>query len=133
MILRSLSLGLLVSGFALVVGAADEKKDAKKDEKKVDTAVFDKHYAKLDADSDGKVTADEFAFLPNVYKEAARRASNTQLAAIFAKLDKNKDKSISKEEYRKINEFVTPMETPKKKVDPKKKEEPKKPGEEKKK
>ena len=109
-------------GWAWIAGAADEKKDAKK----ADTTVLDKQFAKLDADSDGKVTAEEFAFLPNVNRDA-RRANNAQLVAIFSKLDKNKDKSISEEEYRKITDFVKPTETPKKKEPPKKKNDPKKP------
>ena len=65
------------------------------------------------------MTGDEFAFLPNVMKDA-KRSSNVQLAAIFAKLDKNKDKSITAEEFKKVTEFVKPKEDPKKKVEPKK-------------
>lgn len=100
----------------LVAGAADEKKE---DKKKSAVAETDKYFAKLDADSDGKVTGDEFAFLPNVMKDA-KRAKNNELAAIFGKLDKNKDKSISSEEFRKITEYVKPKDDPKAKVDPKK-------------
>lgn len=65
------------------------------------------------------MTADEFAFLPNVMKDA-KRAKNAELAAIFGKLDKNKDRAISSEEFKKVTDFVKPKDDPKKKVDPKK-------------
>lgn len=115
MTIRLASFAVLVLTLSLGISSAEEKKGTK-GESKTDTG---KQYAKLDADSDGKVTAEEFAFLPNVMKDA-KRSSNAQLAAVFAKLDKNKDKSISAEEFKKVTDFVKPKETTKK-VEPKKK------------
>ncbi len=123
MIIRLSAFALLTFGMTVLTPAADEKKGKGKKDAQSEADGF---YAKLDNDEDGKVTAKEFVFLPNVMRDA-RRASNTFLTQLFARLDKNKDKSISKEEFSIIRDFVKPTDPPKKKkADPKKKKNDKK-------
>lgn len=97
--------------FCAVVVVSVHAEDKKKADEKPDT---DKMFTKLDADTDGKVTAEEFAFLPNVMKDA-KRAKNTELTAAFAKLDKNKDKKLTAEEFKKVGEIFAAKTDPKKK------------------
>ena len=107
MLFRLIAFCLLASLF-VTANAADEKKKA---DTKPDTQ---KMFDKLDSDGDGKVTLEEFAFLPNTMKDA-KRASNAELAATFAKLDTSKDKKLTADEFKKISDIGLVKADPKKK------------------
>ena len=90
----------VMAGFAANLTAAEEEK---KDKKKADPAA---RFAKLDKDSDGKVSAEE---LKAGFKKKPEMAEK-----ILKAKDKNKDGSLSKEEF-------VAKRTPKKKGDAAKK------------
>ncbi len=68
----------------LVVSAADPAKPK---------ADPEKAFKKLDANGDGKVTAEEFKASPAAQKDAAKAEAS------FAKKDKDGDKSLTLEEF----------------------------------
>lgn len=76
---------MVIMGGSLV--QAEEKEEPKK--KKADP---EKQFARLDADSDGKLTLAEF-----VGKREGEKKTRAEKA--FAKKDKDDDKSLSKEEF----------------------------------
>ena len=59
-------------------------------------------FKKLDANSDGKVTKEEFAkFAENKPKATAKPGASDKL---FSKLDANGDGALSAEEFKKLSE-----------------------------
>jgi len=89
----------------------DEKPDAKgklgKFAGKIDKA---KIFAKLDADSDGKLTKDEFKkFTETIGEKLKDKGKGGKLPEgalgdkLFEKMDANKDGSVSKEEFEKAD------------------------------
>jgi len=87
-IIKLLSLAAIGAAFSLTAAFADDDKEKKPEKKKADPAA---RFAKLDADSDGKVTADE---LKAGFKKKPEMAEKMMKAK-----DKNKDGSLSKEEF----------------------------------
>ena len=79
---------LSVLALASFVNAADE--GAKKEKPKMDPA---KAFAKMDANSDGSVSKEEYMATPQAKKDAAKAEKS------FAGRDKDKDGKISKEEF----------------------------------
>jgi hypothetical protein len=92
--------GVMAAFSANFATAAEEEKKAKK---KADPAA---RFAKLDKDSDGKLTAEEL--------KAAFKKKPEMAEKILKSKDKNKDGNLSKEEF-------TAKRTPKKKGDAAKK------------
>jgi len=91
-------------------GPADAAKAAKKKKAEpLDTAAL---YKKVDADSDGKVTLDEFKKLftfqaaPKGKKGAP--AVEPDLETVFKSLDANGDKTLSAEEFKGVIGAVYP-------------------------
>jgi len=82
---------LSVLALASFVNAADE--GAKKEKPKMDPA---KAFAKLDANSDGSVSKEEFLASPGAKKDAAKAEES------FAKRDKDKDGKLTKEEFSAV-------------------------------
>ncbi len=82
---------LAVALFVVVgpAGAADEKKDGKKRERPSAEQIF----KKLDADSDGKITADELA------KSRRFDGDTDKAAAAIKRMDTDKNGSVSLEEF----------------------------------
>jgi len=72
------------------IDAADEKK---KEKKPMDRAAI---FAKLDTNSDGKLSKDEFGTRAKTDEQKER------VAKAFARIDKDKDGSISKEEFTSV-------------------------------
>ena len=113
---RFLSLAVIL-GLAFAVGAADAKKK-KKDQAADLTAVF----AKLDKDSDKKVTKEEFdAFkglaTPKPGKEGKEPKGIAEARAEwFKKLDANSDSSLSADEFAKVKEAIAARPAKKKKA-----------------
>jgi len=112
---RFLSLAV-VFGLAFTVGAADEKK--KKDQAADLTAVF----AKLDKDSDKKVTKEEFnAFkglaIPKPGKEDKEPKGIAEARdEWFKKLDANTDSALTAEEFAKVKDAIAARPAKKKKA-----------------
>jgi Ca2+-binding EF-hand superfamily protein len=108
--LRKLFALVAVAAFAPVVFAEDEKKA---DEKKPDRS---KVFAALDADSDGKLTKDEYKKSLEKMTEKAKdkggekgdkaaaaleKIGEKMIDKLFDKLDADKDGTISKDEFEK--------------------------------
>src|SRR5436305_14927869 len=101
-------LALAVTAAALTLpGAAFAGKGKKKG------PDLDAVFAKLDANSDGKLSPAEFAKVKDeLHKKKADAAApkkpgkagkgSKKLAALFAKLDTNNDGSLSKDEFKKV-------------------------------
>jgi Ca2+-binding EF-hand superfamily protein len=79
---------LSVLALASFVNAAEG--DAKKEKPKMDPA---KAFAKMDANSDGSISKEEYMATPQAKKDAAKAEKS------FAGRDKDKDGKISKEEF----------------------------------
>ena len=99
-----------VIGFASTASAADaEKKKKKKDGPDIG-AIF----AKLDANSDGKVDAKEFAAFTGLMhgkkgekgKGKPPEGAAERREELFKKLDANKDGSLTLEEFSKVKELA---------------------------
>lgn len=111
---RFLSLAVIL-GLAFTVGAADEKK--KKKQAPDLTAVF----AKLDANSDKKVTKEEFdAFkglaTPKPGKEGKEPKGIAEARGDwFKKLDANTDNSLTADEFAKVKDAIAARPAKKKK------------------
>jgi Ca2+-binding EF-hand superfamily protein len=86
--MKAITTILSVLALASFVNAAEG--DAKKDKPKMDP---EKAFAKLDANSDGSVSKEEFMASPQAKKDAAKAEES------FGKRDKDKDGKISKEEF----------------------------------
>jgi Ca2+-binding EF-hand superfamily protein len=80
---------LSLLAIASFVNAADEKKEEGK-KPKADPA---KAFAKLDANSDGSISKEEFMASPQAKKDATKAEES------FGKRDKDKDGKLSKEEF----------------------------------
>ncbi len=90
---------LFLSATLLAVPAdAAGKKKKKPDDSKTDP---EKVLKQLDGDNDGKLSLKEFEFLPNVMT-SMKKATPAALAATFLKLDTNKDKQLSLDEFKKL-------------------------------
>lgn len=113
---RFLSLAVVL-GLAFTVGAADEKKK-KKGQAADLTAVF----AKLDANSDKKVTKEEFDTFkglatPKAGKEGKEPKGIAEARGEwFKKLDANTDNSISADEFAKIKDAIAARPAKKRKA-----------------
>jgi Ca2+-binding EF-hand superfamily protein len=79
---------LSVLALASFVNAAEG--DAKKEKPKMDPA---KAFAKLDTNSDGSISKEEYLASPQAKKDTAKAEES------FGKRDKDKDGKISKEEF----------------------------------
>lgn len=86
--MKAITTILSVLALASIVNAAEG--DAKKEKPKMDPA---KAFAKLDANSDGSISKEEFLASPGAKKDAAKAEES------FAKKDKDKDGKLSKEEF----------------------------------
>ncbi len=117
--LRTLFALVAVAAFAPVVFAADDEKKA--DAKKPDRA---KVFATLDADSDGKLTKDEYKKGLEKMMEKAKdkggdkadkaaaaleKIAEKMIDKMFEKLDTDKDDSISKDEFEKAEFDATKL------------------------
>lgn len=87
-IMKAITTILSVLALASIVNAAEG--DAKKEKPKMDPA---KAFAKMDANSDGSVSKEEYMATPQAKKDAAKAEES------FGKRDKDKDGKISKEEF----------------------------------
>jgi Ca2+-binding EF-hand superfamily protein len=86
--------------------------DAKKDKKKADRGP-DAAFKKADANSDGKLSADEFKKMGEARAKAKGREGKPNAGdKAFKRLDANSDGAVSLEEFKKTSER-------KKKKDPK--------------
>lgn len=86
--MKAITTILSVLALASFVNAAEG--DAKKEKPKMDPA---KAFAKLDANSDGSLSKEEFMASPQAKKDAAKAEK------AFGGKDKDKDGKISKEEF----------------------------------
>jgi Ca2+-binding EF-hand superfamily protein len=108
----------LVLALTAPAGAADEKKKKKKAQTRgADaTALF----TKLDTNSDGKLSKDEFNAFKGFGKKADAAKEPKGLSAArdtwFDKLDANKDGSLSKDEFAKLKDVVAANPAKKKKA-----------------
>ena len=104
------TLAALVLGLASTADAADKKK-------KNAAPATDVIFARLDANSDGKLTMEEFK---NVLTEmqagakAKKPAGLVDLEQVFKKLDTNNDKSLSAAEFKNVTAAVAPAAPAKK-------------------
>lgn len=80
---------LSLLAIATFVNAADEKKEEGK-KPKMDP---EKAFAKIDANSDGSISKEEYLATPQAKKDAAKAEES------FGKRDKDKDGKLSKEEF----------------------------------
>ena len=87
-IMKAITTILSVLALASFVNAAEG--DAKKEKPKMDPA---KAFAKMDANSDGSVSKEEFMATPQAKKDAAKAEKG------FAGKDKDGDGKITKEEF----------------------------------
>ena len=94
--LRLTLLGLVFVGIAGSLFAAEEKKaDAKK-------ADPEKVFKRLDKDSNGHLTWEEFKTRPSKTEKTAEetKKQETRFKALFARMDKDKDQKVTLEEYK---------------------------------
>lgn len=89
-------------GAVSLAGAADDAKKKKKDP----SAELERIYKMLDANSDGKLSADEFKNLPTVHPLPKKDKAAPDLDAVFKKLDADKDMSLSADEFKKLADEV---------------------------
>jgi Ca2+-binding EF-hand superfamily protein len=94
---RLLGIALAVLMSATLVSAAE---DAEKGKGKRDGAVV---FKRLDANSDGKITAEEFKKLGEAGKGRLKDKPE-MLDRLFKRLDANNDGSLSQDELKKIGE-----------------------------
>ncbi|GEP44097.1 EF-hand domain-containing protein [Brevifollis gellanilyticus] len=80
---------LSLLAIATFVNAADEKKEEGKKPKMDPEKIF----AKLDANSDGSISKEEYLASPQAKKDAAKAEAS------FAKKDKDSDGKLTKEEF----------------------------------
>ncbi len=94
---------IAAAAFALLAGTAD----AAKPKKKAGPFDADKAFKQLDANSDSKLTADEFKSVTGLVP-AGKKKKDAPLdpAATFKVLDTNDDKTISAEEFKGISSVI---------------------------
>ncbi|MEW4486863.1 EF-hand domain-containing protein [Thalassoglobus sp. JC818] len=95
--LRLALLSLVFVGIATSLYAAEEKKaDAKK-------ADPEKVFKRLDKNADGSLTWEEFKVRPSKTEKTAEetKKQETRLKTLFARMDQDKDKKVTLEEYKK--------------------------------
>jgi len=101
---------LYVAGFLCTAAYADDPpKPAKKGKQRDPEAMF----KRLDTNSDGKISKEEFAKFAEIIREKAKEKGKGKNAnangkgadAIFARLDANGDGYLSLEEFKKLGEM----------------------------
>jgi len=93
--------GILALVWNLAVAPETAEAGKGKGKKKADPEAL---FKKLDANSDGKVTREEFTKITELGKKA-KTAKPKKLDKLFAKLDTNNDGSLTLDEFKKITEL----------------------------
>jgi len=101
----------LCFSFTLVAAGADETKAEKKKKDALVIKQFGKEatpetlFAKLDADKDGKLTAEELKKIGESTKKPEKFKADTVVPMLMEKLDADKDGKLTADEFKKLAEL----------------------------